>query len=147
MPVPYWDIENEIAEILRANLSDCTIVVEDEQMFSPEQTPWIGVYLERRDPHPQQPMAAGTKQRLVLRFSIWIWCFALERVGAFIARDDAISRAEAVLMKHRRLNEKVEMILLQGGAMPSARVSGMQDGANFLAGGEIVVSAVVMASV
>lgn len=144
MPGPridYWRIEKEIAEVLRAGLDPgITVTIEQEMMFSPEQTPWVGVYLDRRDADQRQSLALGTRMRYQIKFTVWAWCYSLEREASFIARNAVIGDIELVLMANRTLNDLVETSWITGGAMPSAKVDStrlVSQSANFLSGGEI----------
>jgi hypothetical protein len=145
--VDYYAIEEEIAEILRANIPDITVSVESELLFSPEQTPWVGVYLDRRDaPRELQKIAAGTKTTFRLTLTIWVWCYHMEKAQAIRLRDEWLSEVEVVLMRYRTLNEKVAMSWIEGGRMPSGRIQSatpIASQTDFLAGGEIILVAEV----
>lgn len=146
----YYAIEEEIAEILRSDpdTKDCHIAVEGEMTFQSGMAPYIGIYLDRRDPHSDQPLDAGQSTRYVLRFSLWCFAVSFEEVRQAIeARDDIISKVEKVLMAHRTLGDTVDTSYLLGGDMPSGRfVSENGDQAVFLSGGEIVLLAVASTS-
>lgn len=146
--VDYWAIENEIAEIIRANTDVVVVTVEEEMMFGAESSPWVGVYLDRREMAARQSLSAGTRTRMQLTFSIWAWCFSLELQEAIKQRDYCIGSLELVLMANRTINEMVDSSWLSGGRLPSARVraaSGSSGG--FVSGGEILLVADVTASI
>jgi hypothetical protein len=146
--VDYWAIENEIAEIIRANTAVTFVTVEEEMVFGAESTPWVGVYLDKREvPPARQTLSGGTRTRMQLTFSIWVWCFSLELQEAIRQRDYHIGLLELLLMRHRTLNEFVDTSWLSGGRLPSAKVraeSGVSGG--FVSGGEILLVADVVAS-
>ena len=139
----YWAIEQELAEVLRANVQGLTVEVESEMMFSAEQSPWSVIYLQRRTaPESAQPIASGRRMRYQLRFSIWVWCWALEKAAAVRARDDILGEMELVLMANRTLNDKVDYSWIEGGELQT----GKAQESNFLSGGEIVLIAEMTAS-
>lgn len=146
--VDYWAVENEIAEIIRANTSVTFVTVEEEMVFGAESTPWVGVYLDKREvPPARQTLSGGTRTRMQLTFSMWVWCFSLELQEAIKQRDYHIGQIELILMAHRTLNDTVDTSWLSGGRLPSARVradSGSSGG--FISGGEILLVADVVAS-
>jgi hypothetical protein len=146
--VDYWGIEQEIAEIIRANTSVTIVAVEEEMLFGAESTPWVGVYLDKREvPPARQTLSGGTRTRMQLTFSLWVWCFSLDLQEAIRQRDYNIGVIELALMAHRTLNETVDTSWLAGGRLPSARVradSGASGG--FVSGGEILLVADVVAS-
>jgi len=146
--VDYWAIEQEIAEIIRANTSVTIVAVEEEMLFGAESTPWVGVYLDKREvPPARQTLSGGTRTRMQLTFSLWVWCFSLDLQEAIRQRDYNIGVIELALMAHRTLNETVDTSWLAGGRLPSARVradSGASGG--FVSGGEILLVADVVAS-
>jgi len=116
-------------------------------VFGAESTPWVGVYLDRREVPQRQSLSAGTRTRMQLTFSLWVWCFSLELQEAIKQRDFHIGSLELVLMANRTINEMVDTSWLSGGRMPSAKVradSGASGG--FISGGEILIVADVVAS-
>ena len=141
--IDYWDIEEEIVEILREGLPGSTVTSEEEQMFSPEQVPWLCVYLERRDAPPSQPIAGGSRLRYQVRYSIWCWHYSLDKRESMKLRDQLIGNAEVVLLSNRTLNDKVEQAWLEGGRLLNGLGTEQQD---FLSGGEIVLIAEVVSS-
>jgi hypothetical protein len=97
--------------------------VEEEIMFSPEMTPWVGIYIDRRDALDQdQSLSAGRRVRYKLWFTLWIWCFSFDRAEAVQRRDDAVAEVEVALMGNRTINDKTGPLWITGGRLPSARV-------------------------
>lgn len=151
--IDYLGIEQEMAEILRSTLPDgYTVCVEEEILFSPEMTPWVGIYLDRREAlDTEQSISAGRRTAYRLWLIVWVWCFSLDRLEAVRMRDDAVAEVEVALMGSRTLNDKVRMMWLRGGRLPSSRVRNDQmlgqTQQSFIAGGEILVSADVSATI
>lgn len=145
--VDYYAIEQAIQTLLQgaASLSGVVVTVEEELLFGAEATPWVGIYLERRDaPSDQQSLSAGQRTRFRLRFSIWCWEYSLESVAKAIQlRDDLLGKVEVVLMGDRTLGNTVSTSWLEGGEMPSARLPG---GSGWVSGGEIVLVADALAT-
>lgn len=123
-----------------ADLAGTTVTVEEELLFGTETTPWVGIYLERRDaPSGTQSLSGGQQTRYRLRFSIWCWEYHLESLAkAMQRRDDLIGKVEVALMGNRTLNANVITSWIEGGEMPSVRAPGTQ---SWLAGGEVVLIA------
>jgi len=124
------------------------VVVEEEMVFGAESTPWVGVYLDKREvPPARQTLSGGRRTNMQLTFSVWVWCFSLELQEAIKQRDYHIGVIETVLMANRTINEMVDTSWQSGGRMPSAKVradSGASGG--FISGGEILIVADVVAS-
>ena len=141
----YYAIENQIKTILEAD-SDVTghwgerntrVLIEREMVFGMDELPAVMIYLDRRDATPGQPIAAGTRTRLQLRFSIWCVDFHLDSMAmACEARDDLMGLVEVALMKNRDLDGKVGASWIEGGEFMSAENDG-----SFIAAGEIVLVA------
>lgn len=143
--IDYYAIETEIKTILDADatLTGTLITVEDELLFGAERTPWVGVFLERRDAGDQS-LSSGQRTRYNLRFSIWCWEYSLESISKAIQlRDDLLGKVEVALMGNRTLNGKVSTSWLEGGDLPSARVP---ESNGFVSGGEIILIADVTAT-
>ena len=133
--IPYWTIREEIAEIIKANLSGVIVEIEREIQFAAEGQPFIGIYLESREtPEDQQPIAAGRITRMFLNISIWVFAHAFDIDRGIEERDRIIGEVELILMGHRFLNQTVDACWLQGGELLSGRDAETKD---FLAGGEI----------
>jgi hypothetical protein len=140
--VDYWSIADKIRSALQADalMAGVQVVVEDELLFGAEATPWIGIYLDRRDTPAQiQRISAGRETTFQIRFSLWCWQYSLQTVeDAMKKRDDLVSNAELVLMKDRTFSQTVNKAWLEGGQMPSGR---LPQQAGFVSGGEIIVVA------
>ena len=133
--VDYFAIEEEIAEILRAQLPETPVSVEEEMEFKAEATPRVFVYMEGiESPAEMQRLRAGTQTRERLTFAIWCWTFAMQVDEAIKQRNKLLGEVKVALMKHRTLNEKVETSWLDGGVTPSARLPAT---AGFTAGAEV----------
>ena len=145
--VDYYAIELAIQTLLQGatSLSGVMVTVEEELLFGAETTPWVGIYLDRRDaPADLQGLSAGQRTRFLLRFSIWAWEYSLESVAKAIQlRDDLLGKVEIVLMGNRTLDGTVNKCWLEGGEMPSARLPG---GSGWVSGGEIVLVADAVAT-
>ena len=145
--VDYYAIEQEIKTVLEADaaLAGVTVTIEEELMFGSESTPWIGVYLDRRDAPPAlQRLGAGQSTRFLLRFPLWCWEYHLESITKAIQRrDDLVGKIEVALMKNRTLSGKVATSWLEGGELPSAR---LPEQAGFVSGAEVILVAEVSAT-
>jgi hypothetical protein len=145
--VDYYAIEQAIRDQLAGHplLAGVTVTIEEELLFGAEQTPWVCVYLDRRDaPADRQRLAAGRQTQFLLRFSIWCWQYSLEGVSRAIQlRDDLVGAVEIALMSDRTLGGTVATSWLEGGELPSAR---LPDGSGWISGGEVVLIADVAAT-
>ena len=114
-------------------------------MAQPAETrPWVAIYLDGRTPTDNQPIAAGTRQRYTLNYSIWCWCWSLngpEHAGE--ARDDLMGLVETALMENRKMGGLVENGVLAGGEFQTAK----DDKGVWLMGGEIIYRADVTATI
>ena len=136
----YYAIETAIKTLLEADatLAGTVVTVEDELLFGAERTPWVGIFLDRRDPG-EQSLSAGTRTRYNIRLSIWCWEYSMESISKAIQlRDDLVGKVEVALMKQRTLNDTVTKSWIEGGELPSARVP---DNNGFVSGGEIILIA------
>lgn len=142
--IDYSAILGAVKSAVEAEVDGVDVVVEDEPVLGAAMTPWVGIYLDRRDPHEDQPIAAGRRTRYLLRISVWCWAFHLESFAqAANLRNDLIGRVEEALMKHRTLDGLVETSWLEGGEMIAAR---HPDAESIMAGGEIQLVADAVAS-
>lgn len=140
--IDYYGIEDTIRSTL-ATACGSGINVTAEVAQPMDTRPWVGVYLNERIAPTNQPIAAGTRQRYQLRFSIWCWCWSLDNPrSAAEARDDLIGTVESALMSNRRMGGAVENGVLQGGSFETAK----DDKGLHLAGGEIIFLADTTAS-
>ncbi len=144
--VNYYDIANEIKEVLIADptLGGVQVTVEDDAPL--DTGPWVSVGIINRSTPTGQPLAAGTRTRFNIRFSLWCWQFSLESTGvASRLRDDLVGKVEIVLMKNRTLNSKVSYGWLEGGDMMSERIQN-DNVSGYVAGGEVTLVVEITAS-
>jgi len=147
--IDYFALEEKIREVFQADssLNGVEIRVEGEVNFQPGIAPWVGIYLDRRDPSPNQPLAMGFITRYQLRFSIWCWAMSLESVAdAIKSRDQLVSKVELIAMKDRTFEGVFDMSWLMGGELPSGRLENESGQAVYLSGGEIILIAELEAS-
>lgn len=139
--VDYYAIETAVQAILQADatLAGTTVVVEGELVFGSEQTPWVGIYLDRRDaPADRQRIAAGTRTVFLIRLALWCWEYSVEgEAKAIQLRDDLVGKVEVALMANRTLSGTVTTSWLEGGELPSGRLPET----GWVSGGEIVLIA------
>lgn len=145
--VDYFAIASEVKTVLAADsaLTGVQVTVEDEPPL--DSGPWVAVYLESRTPTDRQSLSAGKRTRFRLRMSVWCWQFSLESTAkAAQLRDNLVGLVEISLMGNRTLNDKVGCIWLEGGQLLSEQIKS-ETMSGFVAGGEIVVIADVVASI
>lgn len=123
--VDYYDLELEVQRALQGAtaLDGVTVEVEEPWPENIEASPWVGIYLQRRDDAGSN-IAAGRHQRFQIRLELWCVEHSLESVGdAARLRDDLMGRVEVVLLQENagNLRGKVEMLRIMGGAFESAR--------------------------
>lgn len=148
--VDYWGIQQEIAEIIRANTNNHTVVVEQEIQFSPEMSPYVCVYCTGRTLAPNQVLAAGRIVTFHVEYTIWLWTYNLQIAQAMRDRDEAIGEIELILMGNRTINDLVETSWIKGGRLPSSKLPNALDpgvGGGFIAGGEIQLTVVARATI
>lgn len=143
--VDYSAIEQQIKTILLADstLAGVTVEVERNGLESPEQCPWVGVYLERRRIE-RRPIAAGTRMDYRVAFLLWCYEYHMESIEtANTARDNLIGKVEIALMKNPTLGGTVTTMMLadDAGEFETAQAS-----PGFLSGGSIRAEAVVKAT-
>ena len=136
--IDYWAIEEELADIIRANFDGYYVAVEEEAQFAAEQTPWVGIYLTRRTPTEGQPIAAGTRVRYALSISLLVFCFHLEKPQAVRDALGVIGELEVLLLNNRTINDQVDFVALNGGELQTGAVEG--DIGGFISGGEILLT-------
>ena len=102
----------EITEAIRGQLAaDSTldgirILIEAELSF--DAGPLVIIYLLNASEDPeQQGLAAGTTSRLILRFEIMPFAFAVDKKSAIKLRNDLVGRVHIALMKDRTFSGKV----------------------------------------
>lgn len=142
--VDYFAVAEEIAEIIRADMPNIMVAVEEELIVGPDNSPVIGVYIDSREVPSEQSISAGRRMRVIPHFSIWVWTYSLNVKEAIRERDGIVGEVELLLMQNRTINEMVEMIWIDGGQLPSAR---LPDSSGFTSGGEILVRAEMTAEI
>lgn len=135
--IDYFAIEEEIQKVLKEDATivslGATVVVEEDVVTSPEQCPWIGIYIADRE-SAGSPITAGQQQRFRVRYEVWCFDHHMEVPEASKLRDELLGKVEVALLKKPTLNGKVTSMLITGGAFDSGRV-----GVSFLMGGSIVL--------
>ena len=141
--IDYYGIENNLKTILKLALG-AGVIVTAEVSQPMDTIPWVAIYLDGRTAPEDQPIAAGTRQRYQLKFSIWCWCWSLDNSAkAAEARDDLMGTVESAIMRNRSIGTSVENGMLQGGSFQTAK----DDRGMHIAGGEIIYLTDVTASV
>lgn len=143
--IDYAAIQTQIKTVLNADatLAGVTVEIERDGLTSPEQCPWVGIYLERRQIF-RRPIAAGTRMDYKIYFLLWCYEFSMETIEAAASlRDDLIGKVEIALMKNTSLNGLVTTLALtdDAGEFESARTE-----AGFISGGSIRLEAVAKAT-
>lgn len=133
--IDYYLLEQQIQTVIQTNAGIKTVVIEEALVYNPDETPWVGIYLTRRDaPSDGQSLSAGQRVRYEVRLSIWVYAFNLELTKACEARVDAISSIESQLLGNRASIDGD--FWFEGGEFQTAQ---NEDDANFMVGGEIIM--------
>jgi hypothetical protein len=140
--IDYAAIQSEIKTVLNADpsLAGVTVELERDSLTSPEQCPWVGIYLERRQVF-RRPIAAGTRMDYKVFFILWCYEHSMDTIAiAAQLRDDLLGKVEVALMKNTTLNGRVVIMTLSddAGEFEAARTN-----AGFLSGGSTRIEAVV----
>lgn len=115
-----------------------------EREFEPRES-WIAIYCQGATSNPgDQPLTAGLKQRLEVRFEIWCWRFAMTNALAVELRDAILGEVELALMSDRTQGGTVVNSWLEGGRF--GKQEDPQQIGRFFAGGEIILVCEVIAS-
>lgn len=115
-------------------MAGVTVLLEQEVVF--ERGNVVVIYLDRRDSEATQVIAAGTRHRYDLQFSIWCFHFALDITLSLDQRDDLVGNVEIALMKDRTLQGTVDDSDLAGGEFLNGRTP-EEGGGLFFAGAEV----------
>ena len=137
--IDFFSIEEQIQTVLKNNANVKMVVVEEELMFAAELSPWVGIYLSRRDaPEEKQTIAAGRRTTYELRISIWTYAWALEIKQACKFRDQALGRVELALMDDRAGSKTINQgdYWLEGGEFQAAKD---EESGFFIVGAETVL--------
>jgi hypothetical protein len=120
----YAGIEDAVVTVLRNDpeivKAKATILNGADLQF--ERGPAVVVYLRRRTRAEGQPIAANTRARFELRFSIWCFEMALDFKAARRARDVLIRKVENALMgdPDKFDHAQIEKTWLEGGDFDTA---------------------------
>lgn len=118
-----------------------SVVIERE--FEPNES-WIGIYVQGISEPPQDQPLAFRKGRMIVRFEIWCWRFAMTNAAAAELRDTLVGDIECGLMLDRTLSGTVNNSWLEGGRF--TKTDDPQSLGRFFAGGEIVLACDVSVS-
>lgn len=120
--VDYYSVQTEIKDILEDNISGAVVSIEDDITTALDDMPKIGIYLADIEVPPEQPLAAGTKLRQLLRFSIWCFASGYTTVAdAAKNRDTLYNSVITTLMANATIRDTVTTSWLEGGEFQSAR--------------------------
>jgi len=140
----YFALEQAICDRLANDeaLVEEGIHVSVEEEVTPRRGRQVIVYLDSREaPADRQGINAGTRTRMLVRYSIMCFAWHLNFPRAMELRDDLMGRVEVALMKDPRNfgRSEVRSAWLQGGAFESARGEGASP--TFMAAGEVILIA------
>jgi hypothetical protein len=136
----YNDISEAFRTYMENALAETVVTLEEAMIFSPEQSPWVGIYLSRRDPAREQFLRAGARVDYVLRYSIWCWAFNFEPKQAAFLRNEIAAAVEAAVLANPTIDGYVETSFIEGGDMiPAAEIEGSEPRA-WTAGAEVLVA-------
>lgn len=134
--IDYYKIQQDIQTIIQNETSAKQVTIEEGLVYNADETPWVGIYLNRRDaPSDRQSLSAGRRTTYNVRLSIWVYAFAFQFSLAAKARDDALGEIEVKLMEHRALITEGSM-WFEGGDFETAK---NEDNNSFLMGAEIIM--------
>ena len=143
--INYWNIEQQIASIIKTAVARATVLVDEEIDFAEGDV--VGIYLDDRSaPADLQSLSAGTRLRQMVSFKIWCWHFGFgkDRSVAMQARDTLIGDVETALMAKVTLNDTVNYSYITGGEF----ISGPEPtDRGFAAGGTVDLVAEALATI
>ena len=116
--IDYYDIEKELQYILQGDpaLNEVTVLIEEMPEMTADMAPFVSIFIDRREVPSAQPIAGGTRQRMLLKLSLWCYVVEMESVeSACKKRDDLIGKVEIALMNNRTINDKVNHTIMDGG--------------------------------
>lgn len=121
--IDYAGIRTLIVDALRLEIPGVYVEEETYPAFAPELSPWVGVFLERRDaPAELQVMAAGSVLRMELRARILVLAYHLGgMLDASRVRDDILGQVETAVLKHKTLFGGSHLVRVEGGDFVSAQ--------------------------
>lgn len=149
--IDYYGVATSLKAIFDADVTlgaaapPVMTVIEEEIMFGvADNITMIAIYMDRRDPHPQQSLAMGTRQRYLLQLSLWCIAFNIGSLREAInERDTLMGKVEIATMNinNRTISGKASSSWLGGGEMFSAK----NPKGGFVAVGEVLLTADVQA--
>lgn len=132
--VNYFQIQEQVAALIREHTSAAVVTVDGALAVSAESTPWVGIYLTRRDaPASEQRLSGGRSTAYNVRLSIWVYCWGLEPADTAKVRDDLVAEIEREMMEHRS-ELTHNSFWFEGGEFENA-----QDDGAFMRGAEIIM--------
>lgn len=135
--IDYYLLEQQIRTVIDDNTAAKSVVIEEALVYNPDETPWVGIYLTRRDaPADGQSLSAGQRVRYEIRLSIWVYSFAFEIETACKDRVTMIASVEKELLTNRASITAAGAFWFEGGEFVTAQ---NEDNASFMAGGEIIM--------
>lgn len=137
--INYFKIEQELQALLQADvtLEKMIITVEQEQLFGMSDAPWLGIYMVDRTSPNEQYLAANTKQKYRLNWSLWLFVYGLELEPAIRQCSQLTGLLEVALMNISTISSMVEFSWLEGGVLPTRM---QKDGKDMTDSGLIVCS-------
>lgn len=139
--INYNNVASGIRTVLQnaASLAGATIAIEERFPWTVEQTPWIGIYFERRDaPADLQTLSTGSRTRLLLRYRVVCVEHSLQGLDEAISRRNTLlGNVEVALIGDRTLNSTVNASWLEGGDLDD----GQSPNKNWMAVGEVILIA------
>jgi len=139
--INYYSIQEEMKDIFdqseRIIVNPApNVIIEDDVVFgSMGNINSISIYLTNRSLASGQVMSAGRQTRYNLTMSVWVWSAGVDVQSTIKIRDDMLNQVELTLMANRTLNDKVEMLWLDGGEFMSTRNNPQR----FITGAELIV--------
>ena len=114
--IDYWNIEQQIASIIKTAVPRARVLVEEELDFGESDV--VGIYLEDRTAADNmQSISSGTRMRVGIQFTIWCWHFGFgkNQAVAMQQRDILVGDVETALMAAPTLNNTVTTSWITGG--------------------------------
>jgi len=126
--IDYNAIATGIATVIRSDATlgepgrNVTVVIEPGIVHSIEATPWIGIYLSRRDaPATMQKLRAGSSLDLELGFTLAVVEHSFDGFPeAARLRNDILGRLEVVMLNNHTLDGTVQTSWINGGVFENA---------------------------
>ncbi len=136
--IDYYSIEKELQFILQnePSLNEVTVLVEEMPELAADMSPFISIFLDRREVPSGQPIAGGTRQRMLLKLSVWCYVVEIESVEAACKkRDDLVGKVEVALMNNRTINDSINHMMIDGGEFDNVSIQSV----GLAMGGSVVV--------